>query len=152
MTDDPVTVPDFVPASIEDQHQEMARQQVRDSRSPRPAPPAPDPVAPQEAAVRTRATAPEAPEVPEVTETRPSPRWLDRLSGAEVALATAGAIVGLLGVTALTTFWAWLAMSGDATWWGFAAVGFVLSLGLALAVATLNQHAQKRTAATVPSD
>lgn len=145
MTDDPVTVPDFVPTSIEEQHQAVARQQVRDSRSPRPVPSAPHPVTPQDAAVQTRATPQE-----EVTPARSTPRWLDRLSGVEVALATAAAIVGLLGVTALTTFWAWLAMSGDPMWWAFTAVGFVLSLGLALAVAVLNQHAQKLTSAAVP--
>lgn len=144
MTDEPVTVPDFVPTSIEEPYREMARQQVRDSRSPRPVPPAPHPVAPRDAAIQTRATA------QEVTAARSTPRWLDRLSGAQVALATAAAIVGLLGATALTTFWAWLAMSGNPMWWGFTAVGFALSLGLALAVATLNQHAQKLTPATVP--
>lgn len=152
MTDDPVTVPDFVPTSIEEQHREMARQQVRDSRSPQPVPPAPHAVAPPEAAVRTRPAAQEVQDVHEATDARPSPRWLGRLSGAELALATAAAIVGLLGVTALTTFWAWLGMSGDPMWWGFTAVGFVVSLGLALAVAALNQHAQTRTAVTVPSD
>lgn len=144
MTDDSVTVPDFVPTSLEEQHQETARQQVRDSRSPRPLPPAPHPVAPPDAAVQPPATDQEA------TTARSTPRWLDRLSGAQVALATAAAVVGLLGVTALTTFWAWLAMNGDPMWWGFAAMGLVLSLGFALAVAALNQHAQKLTPATVP--
>lgn len=153
MTDDPVTVPDFVPTSIDEQHREMARQQVHDSRSPRPVPAMPRPEAPQDAAVRPHATAQEA-TAQEATAARSTPRWLDRLSGAEVALATAAAIVGLLGLTALTTFWAWLAMSGDPMWWAFTAVGFVLSLALALVVATLNQHAQKLTsaAAAPPSD
>lgn len=131
MTDDPVTVPDFVPTSLDEQHRETARQQVRESRSPQPVPATPPPEAPQDAAAA-----------------RSTPRWLDRLSGAEVALATAATIVGLVGVTALTTFWAWLAMSGDPIWWAFTAIGFVLSLGLALAVATLNQHAQKLTSPT----
>lgn len=144
MTDDPVTVPDFVPTTIEEEHRETARQQVRDSRSPQPVPATPPPEAPQDAAVPTQAP------TQEVTAAHSAPRWLDRLSGAEVALATAAAIVGLLGVTALTTFWAWLAMSGDPIWWAFTAAGFVLSLGLALAVATLNQHARKLTSAAVP--
>lgn len=144
MTDDSVTVPDFVPSNLEAQYQQTARQQVRDSRSLLSVPPPPQPVMPQDAAVQTRATA------QEVTAARASSRWLDRLSGAQIALATAAAVVGLLGLTALTTFWAWLAMNGDPMWWGFTAMGFVVSLGLALVVATLNQHAQKLTPATVP--
>ncbi len=143
MTDDPVTVPDFVPTSIEEQHQEMARQQVRDSRSPRSAPPAPHPE-PQDAAVQTRATA------QEVTGTRSNPRWLDQLSGSEVGLATAAIVVGLLGVTALTVFWTWLAMSEDPMWWWFTPVGAGLSVALAIAAVALNQYRQKLTAATVP--
>lgn len=145
MTDDPVTVPDFVPTSIDEQHRETARQQVRESRSPQPVPATPPPEAPQDAAVGRRAT------TQKDAAARSIPRWLDRLSGAEVALATAATIVGLVGVTALTTFWAWLAMSGDPIWWAFTGVGFVLSLGLALAVATLNQHAQKLTSTTSAS-
>lgn len=144
MTDDSVTVPDFVPASIEVQYQEMARQQVRGSRSPLAVPPPPDPVTPQDVAVQARAP------TQKVTAFGSTSRWLDRLSGAQIALATAAAVLGLLGLAALTTFWAWLAMSEDPMWWAFTAMGFVVSLGLALAVATLNQHAQKLTPAGVP--
>lgn len=99
---------------------------------------------PQDAAVQTQATG------QEVTPAPSAPRWLDQLSGAQVAVAIAAAIVGMLGVTALTTFWAWLAMSGDPMWWVFTAIGFALSLGLALTVTALNQRAQKLTWAAVP--
>lgn len=59
----------------------------------------------------------------EVTGARSNPRWLDQLSGSEVGLATAAIVVGLLGVTALTVFRTWLAMSEDPMWWWFTPVG-----------------------------
>lgn len=142
MPDEPTAVPDFLPASIEDEHVEAAREQVHQSHALQPTPPA---LRPDDAAVRPHSAADESSGPPRAC------RWLAELSGEEIGLATAATVVGLMGATALTIFWTWLAMTEDPMWWWFTWVGSGLILASTITTVALNQHGRKLAAATVPS-
>lgn len=132
MTDEPATVPDFLPAELQQQHLAAARQQVHHSRGvadgPAASPATPDPDRPGR-----RARSPHGD--------------LSWLSSYEIPLATAATVIGLVGLAGLTTWWSWLALTADPVWWAFTGMGAALLGVLAWATVALQTHRRRLAAA-----
>lgn len=128
MTDEPVTIPDFLPLELEEEHLVQAREQVHGSHHLR---------AQLDGPAQRPANAHD-----------PHDRFAGRLSwisASDLPLVLAAAVMGLLGLTALTTWWSWLAMTGDAMWWGFTGVGAVLLGALAWTNVALQSQYRRLT-------
>lgn len=132
MTDEPITIPDFLPLELEDEHLNDAREQVHQSRHGQQ-----DQVEPARAADGRPPRAPVA-----------GP--LGWLSGSEIPLVTVAIAIGLVGVSALTTWWSWLAMTHDPMWWGFTALGGVLLGVLVWATVAVQAHRRRLAARREP--
>lgn len=129
MTDESITIPDFLPLELEDEHLTHAREQVQQSRQSHR----------QRAKARPRASDDAAPVVGGHARGGPV-SWL---SSAEIPLVAAATVIGLLGLSALTTWWSWLAVTHDPMWWGFTAVGGLLLGLLAWVTVTVQLHRRR---------
>jgi hypothetical protein len=122
MPDEPATTPDFLPDELQNEHLAGAREQVRRSHPGR---------------VRPGGVA--------AADEPPAPGRLSWLSGSELALAIAASVLGLVGMTALTTWWSWLAVTNDPMWWGFTGAGAVVLVLLSWASVVLQAHHRRLT-------
>lgn len=129
MHDESVIIPDFLPASFEDEF-DGARQQVEESHLQRHEAETPtwDDAGskPRRASARSRGGS-RAP-------------WL---AGSDLPMVTAAMVVGLIGMASLTGMWGWLAVSRDPLWWGFAVGGAVLFVGLSVLLGVLQHRSRK---------
>lgn len=106
MSETPVVVPDYLPAELQQAYGQQARHQVTARRHSSDAPPRP----------------------------HHDGGPLGWLTIAQLPLVAAALAVALLGLTAMTVVWAWLATTHDPMWWAYTGVGAAL-LGVT-AVAT----------------
>lgn len=119
MSNDPVTIPDFLPASFQADVDE-ARQQVQDAHLER-----------HEAEMATNGDS----KPRRAGARRRSP--MSWVAASEVPIVTGATLIGLIGVAALTGMWAWLATTHDPIWWSFSAGGAVVFAGLAVLLGAL---------------
>lgn len=140
MDEEPVTIPDFLPVTFQDEYRDDARRQVEDSRLQRPEPAMGHPRAatgnefdpqPHPQPQRAVAAAPVQPRG------RRLPHWL---AAAELPMAVAATLIGLIGVAALTAMWGWFAVTQDPMWWAFAGVGAALFVGLSVVAGVLHRR------------
>lgn len=119
MSNDPVTIPDFLPTSFQADVDE-ARQQVQDSHLERHEAEMAKTgdSKPRRASARSRSRMP----------------WM---AASQVPIVTGATLIGLIGVAALTGMWAWLATTHDPIWWSFTAGGGVVFVGLAVLLGAL---------------
>lgn len=118
MPDNRLTVPDFVPAEVEAEYLDWARELVRRSFA--------------EGSAR-----------PVIHAVRRAPAAALPAAGAVgPPRATLAILLGLLGFAAMTGLWSWLAATVDPLWWWFAAVG--AGLVAALGAAGVAQHRLRR--------
>lgn len=120
MSNDPVTIPDFLPTSFQADVDEV-RRQVENSHLER-----------HEADM----AAADGDSEPRRVRAR-APRRAPRVAGSDVPVVTGAALIALIGVAGLTGVWAWLATTHDPMWWSFTAGGAVVFAGLAVLVGAL---------------
>lgn len=127
MSDESIIIPDFLPASFQDDL-EGARRQVEDSRLQR------------HEAEWTNEPKPAA------GAHRVSRRhWL---AAKDVPMAVAATLIALIGVAGLTTVWGWLAVTHESLWWTFAAGGAVVFVGLSVVMGLLCRRTRSLTTAS----
>lgn len=152
MTDESITIPDFLPVDLEDEHVIAARDQVEQSRArngqhaeARAAEGrAPARVRrPRTASHKRRAT---------VVGHGPGTGPVSWLPASEIPLVTAAVMIGLVGMCGLTTWWSWLAVTQDPMWWGFTAAGGVLLGALAWAIVAVQAHGRRLAAGSGDPD
>lgn len=130
MQDESIIVPDFLPATFQDDL-DGARRQVEDSHRRRPDP---GTAGTNEPGTTGRAGA----------HARRNP-LLSWLPASDLPMATAATVIGLIGVAALTAVWGWLAITHDSLWWVFAAGGAAVFVGLAVFTGLLHQRLRSLT-------
>lgn len=132
MSDESIIIPDFLPASFQDDL-EGARRQVEDSRLQR-----------YEAEL-TNSDQPRS--VPEPARARRTSRcsWL---AAKDLPMAVGATVIALIGVAALTAVWGWLAVTHESLWWTFAAGGAVLFVGLSVVMGLLYRRTRSLTTAS----
>lgn len=115
MSNDPVTIPDFLPTDFQTEVDE-ARRQVEESHLERyeaEMAAADGDSKPRRLVARARNRAP----------------WV---AASDVPVVTGATLIALIGVAGLIGVWAWLATTHDPIWWSFAAGGAVVFAGLAV--------------------
>lgn len=122
MSDESIIIPDFLPASFQDDV-ERARRQVEDSRLQR-----------YEAEL---ANSDESRREPDAGARARRASRLPRLAAKDVPMAIAATLIALIGVAGLTAVWGWLAVTHESLWWTFAAAGAVLFVGLSVVMGLL---------------
>lgn len=126
MSDESIIIPDFLPASFQDDV-DAARRQVEDSRLQR-----------HEAEWTNEPN-------PAADARRVSRRpWL---AAKDVPMAVGATVIALVGVAALTTVWGWLAVTHESLWWTFAAGGAVVFVGLSVVMGLLYRRTRSLTTA-----
>lgn len=131
MSNEPVTIPDFLPTSFQTDVDE-ARRQVEDSHLERheaEMAAADGDSKPRRVVARARSRAP----------------WV---AASDVPVVTGATLIGLIGVAGLMGVWAWLATTHDPMWWSFTAGGAVVFVGLAVLLGVLLRRS--RTLITAP--
>lgn len=137
MSDESIIIPDFFPASFQDDL-EGARRQVEDSRLQR-----------YEAEL-TNSDEPRGKPEPGARLRRASRApWL---AAKDVPMATAATLIALIGVAGLTGVWGWLAITQESFWWTFAAGGAVLFVGLSVVMGLLVRRSRGLTTAPRQSE
>lgn len=113
MSNDPVTIPDFLPASFQTDVDE-ARRQVEDSHLQR---------------YEAELAAADGDSKPRgvVARVRNRAPWV---AASDVPVVTGATLIALIGVAGLMGVWAWLATTHDPMWWSFTAGGAVVFAGL----------------------
>lgn len=132
MSDESVIIPDFLPASFQDDV-DGARQQVEDSHLQR-----------YEAEL-TNSDEPRS--KPERGARLRRASRLPWLAAKDVPTAIAATVIALIGVAGLTGLWGWLAVTREPFWWSFAAGGAVLFVGLSVVMGLLYRRSRSLTTA-----
>lgn len=137
MSDESIIIPDFLPASFQDDI-DGARRQVEDSRLQR------------YEAEWANSDEPRSEPEPAARARRVSRRpWL---AAPDLPMAIAATLVGLIGVGGLTAVWGWLAVTHESLWWTFAAGGAVVFVGLSVLMGLLCRRSRNLLAASRHSE
>lgn len=115
MSNDPVTIPDFLPTDFQTDVDE-ARRQVEDSHLQR---------------YEAEMAAADGGSTPRrvVARARNRVPWV---AASDVPVVTGATLIALIGIAGLMGVWAWLATTHDPMWWSFTAGGAVVFAGLAV--------------------
>jgi hypothetical protein len=131
MSDEPATVPDFLPLELEQEYLADAHQQVQASHELH-----------QELAPPQRVSL--------LQRLRPH-RHLSWLPPDQVTSVMAAMVLGLLGLIALTAWCGWLAITANAMWWGYTGLGVVLLAAASWVTVAVNSHRQRCAARRAPA-